>query len=491
MNIVTYFYVKFNPNKLWCNGFIPFCTLGKAKGMVITMENKYDVFTNFEHFWKSAKKDSAIVPVHSNLFNTADFMVHPYMSYQEVPISEWNYSLPSELWLQNSLSEVVVGTTNNVYEDYKEDYYNIPKDIPKQFISDLFIESYFEQQVSELFSDKIINEIINSNEKPWEKIHRIFSHPKYGNKLNFKNVSIDLVKEKYQYLIYNHLPMQLVLPSLPFKNPNAFRTNLPPDHVDFGEILFLIKLHLMALAIMQVYPFEVEYVILSDGKPYGKMLNVDNLSIERYVNSLRLYRNKLNFQKTIHIVDLAEVTERCDGFKEMEIGIERDLSNYYFQGKNSEIIERINILARGLRQCFNTQKLLEEYDDNLVWHTLYQDVSDNYLNLEGKELYLYKTIKEESIKVALRYAAFNLAMKKLNVLNSLFPSSIRGTIHPKKGQIAMPFSSNIYPWNGVAVVKHNSTKFQIKELFKIFKNKSYRGIVFYGSTTPAFYELLE
>jgi pyoverdine/dityrosine biosynthesis protein Dit1 len=223
-----------------------------------------------------------------------------------------------------------------------------------------------------------------------------------------------------------------------------------PSQITLAEALFLVRLHCTALAIYQVLPTGADIVILSDGRLYAPILGVDEEAAQQYVNSMRHLRDHLNLRGTISIIDLKHLIELYDA----ESGEFEECCRYIFsqllkwRKSTAEVMfaQQFSSLALGIRWNMNSKLLGGDHCDVAAW------ISSDKTHSEfpaGQKF----SHPDDVDKIAARYAAVNLALRWHNVVSTMLPTAIRGTMHPKPCQVALPRLGSCFPWNGVAIAE--------------------------------------
>ncbi|MBI5221003.1 MAG: L-tyrosine/L-tryptophan isonitrile synthase family protein [Candidatus Liptonbacteria bacterium] len=279
-----------------------------------------------------------------------------------------------------------------------------------------------------------------------------------------------------------HLPIQFILPAFPFKDQTPFRSCAPARHVDFGEIALLARLHIIALAIYQIYNFSAEWIIVSDSVAYAPLFGIEVSEARTYRERLRAYRHLLNMNRTVHILDLDDMTTRIDGFQDVYSHIVDKLK---WMRASGILADRFRVLARGMKWNINTRPYLEK--GRCSWEHLW-----NMLDQENPETStaVAKEIDTLSQDAGLHYAAHNLTMKHLDLLRCCFPDAIRATVHPKPGQVAIPMLGETFPWNGTALLAHKRLgpeAVQTVPLYKILRAAHSIPVYLPGAEAPFFF----
>jgi pyoverdine/dityrosine biosynthesis protein Dit1 len=285
-------------------------------------------------------------------------------------------------------------------------------------------------------------------------IYSILCHPELGHRKNAKNVDKQQLAALLTEQVERRDRLTFLLPSFPFKDQNRFRTASAASTIDLGEIALLTRLHCLALAIYQVHPFGADIVVLSDGLLYAELFGVDKAQAFRYREQLRGFRNLLNIQGTVSILDLSELlanfTNDTDEGRRVPActeAIRVRLRDH--DGAAGELGETFHVLARGMKWNLSTREALADLRDQDAWVVITE--MDRALIPEHLRE-RWEEIDRRARRAAVEYAAVNLTLKYFDLLNRVFPGALRGTVHPKSGQFAIPLADGLYPWNGVATI---------------------------------------
>lgn len=292
--------------------------------------------------------------------------------------------------------------------------------------------------------------------------HAVLADKRLGNHRNTVNVPETLLNDWLTPLVDGRLRLRLVMPAFPFKDQNPFRTASRASSPDFAEVAMLIHLHVVSLALYQVHPHGVDWILLSDGVIYSDIFGVDTREALAYQHRLRTWRDFLNLNNTVSIVDLGELAERVNGCAGVRTDSEplretvSSIRNKLLAAVDSgmEPVQHVfRVLKRGMAWNLNSRAYLEQADADALWTAL-KNVGRHD---ETGDTRLAHDIEERASVAAVEYASFNLALRYLDVVNRFLPGSVRATIHPKRGQIAAPRlgPSDVFPWNGVPVAGDN------------------------------------
>ena len=280
--------------------------------------------------------------------------------------------------------------------------------------------------------------LISGENSVGRQVYAILTDATLCHKSNVENVALQTVENYVAQSEADQLPLMFVLPGFPFKDQNPFNTNaVPPWHVDGGEVALLLRLHLLALALRQVYPFGCEFIVLSDGPLYAALFDVPRESALRYVGRLRQFRNYLNLQRSVHLLDLEEACHLLPEYNKMVGEVTKRIEKLQTNTKIAQAIKRLTIsMVRNLGYPSATEKQLAS-----VWGLMHGESPVD--EFEHQML-------ERARKCAIRYLGINVTISWLGVYKAVFPFATRCTVHPKPDQIAIPMCDSL-PWNGCPV----------------------------------------
>jgi pyoverdine/dityrosine biosynthesis protein Dit1 len=270
------------------------------------------------------------------------------------------------------------------------------------------------------------------------KVYAILTDGNLCHESNKENVTQQMVEEYVLQAEAERIPLMFILPCFPFKDQNPFNTNaVPPWHVDFGDVTFLLRLHVLGLALRQVCPFGCEIIVLSDGLLYAPYFDISRDLAERYMGRIRHFRNFLNLQRSVHLLDLKEACHLIPGFDDMVTNVTRKIDSL----KNNEIIaQAVQRLTQSMIGNLGWPEATREQLAS-IWKLMHGGVAVN--EFEEKVI-------ERARKCAINYLGVNVTISWLNVYKAIFPFATRCTVHPKRDQIAVPMCQDL-PWNGCGV----------------------------------------
>jgi pyoverdine/dityrosine biosynthesis protein Dit1 len=446
----------------------------------------------FEDAWARVPPGNAMIPRRVERFDSVSKLLVAPIEYETVPFSVSDEK-PSEAWVKSTLPKFVCGSIKS--RSNRGSCPPCPRKWEQFLATDDVPLSYVEKLEGLIYGSKNYVDSVLSKSGPTmpEKIFGLLCDSAFGNRKNRKNVKANWFSQKVDPMVKERLRLEFVLPAFPFKDQSIFRTMAPPEHVDMGELAFMARLHTLALAIYQVHPYGVDWILVSDGLAYSKILRVDETKVKSYFKRLVMYRNLMGLQRTVHIIDLDEMTHRLrsEASGNRIFDVTKDaIKEVLIKWKNSqnERPDEMKVLARGMKWNVNLKDITSDVD----WADLWLIMNSNSRNdLPAQLRKLWDDVMNVVTDAAIEYAAFNLAMKFHNVFAQFFPMSFRATIHPKKGQIAVPEMGKVFPWNGVAL-RRSSGKFESLPLYSLLR-RSANPVVYTmeGSDVPFFYEIRE
>ena len=359
-----------------------------------------------------------------------EYLLSPFVHNGELPDEEW-IEKNFELFVREEFDRPDNTITSPKMPIIKEEIM-----INEEYLSDFIRNSEWENIVKvELPKNNTVDEMARC-------IFKLLCNPQIGSAQNKKNNKLNDFITQIRPLLENRKRLLFVLPGFPFKDQNRFR--VPDDYnaenVDFSEISFLVRLHNLIQTLYQVHPFGADALVLSDGRLYQDIFYVSENEVEEYQWRLQYYRNKLNLQGDVSIIDLKEMIERADSNKAMTkiISNLESAIRENFSATNSFVS-----LVQGMKWNMNSKMLLSHLNDSDAWAVI--KLQRNQIN---QGLYdEWDEYNNKAIESAIKYAAVNLMLKWTDLIKRFFPESIRCTVHPKTDQFALLGN---YAWNCVA-----------------------------------------
>lgn len=426
-------------------------------------------------------------------FDPVNALFHSPTEYVFPQLQNREAIIPNDVVLDKMLEEFVRGEFGSQRNPEPPPSPWVIEDADRISIGDL--KTYLETCENELVFSGIASGIIKrSSGDTIAQVRDLLEHPILGNVAN-KKYNGSLLDEALRNCLETKKRLCIIVPGFPFKDQNIFRTQCGAGHVDLAEIALLVRLHLLSIAIFQVHPYGMDWLIVTDGTAYAPMFRVDQQAVKRYHERLLHLREQLNIYGTVAFVDLEEVCHHLgdnslgedifDSVKEaVASGLERILD------RKGEIHETFRTLVRGIKWNMNFRDVAADLslDRELLWLLITAESPDRLTKDNAQR---WHALDELAVKSAIAYAAYNLTVRILRVFENVFPSCLRGTTHAKADQIAVP-SLGISPWNGVALAESGllgSTNVRVEPLYKASRRGALRAYYLEDDVDPFFYSV--
>lgn len=286
-------------------------------------------------------------------------------------------------------------------------------------------------------------------ERPASRLHALLCTDEFGQRLNRAHVDQDAVATALARRMDERAGLHGVMPCLPFRDQNPFRTPNTPSTVTLAEALFLARLHAWKIAIYRILPGGGHMVCACDGTLYADALGVPIEGARQYMADLRLLRDKLDLGRSISFVDLREIAEAvaasrgADFWKSVD-ACEADLRTSWAKADISDDV--LGSLVAGMRWNVRMGLLGDTLDR--AWAALEEDPQ----RLVAERGSVASADGRQIVDASLRYAAINLVLRHFSPLSYAFPDFMRFTMHAKPGQAAFARLGSVFPWNGTAVL---------------------------------------
>ena len=393
---------------------------------------------SFEKQFSKVPEGSTLVPVRTQAFDVKNGIFYSPLSYKEKKLKELKPHLPDNVWIKNQIHAFVKGefgrSLERMYLQTSGDEYKTSKSLINLALEyrdfceqDLVYAGSLEQILDEIPAAKIV-----------ERLYAILCSQDFGSKENYKNVTLADFQKMVSGL---DVGLRIVIPGLPFRDQNTLRTNDAPSDITLAEAAFIIRLHCTALAAYQALPTGADTLVLSDGNIYANIFGVSKKDAGAYLDGTRVLRNQLNCEGTVSILDLEEVIQKQDAssgsFEIVQKHIEKEVEGFLNSIEPDDKLAAESLIS-GMRWNRSTDLISEDPSE-----------VTSYFNSPSSPEY---RDAEEAVKfAACTYVAINLTMRWFDTVKTMFPTCLRGTMHAKPGQLAMPSLGSCFPWNGVAI----------------------------------------
>ncbi|WP_262692496.1 isocyanide synthase family protein [Kordiimonas aestuarii] len=414
--------------------------------------------SKIERVWDNVPLGASINRSRSCNYDSTSGLFYSPIEYSFEAIGSKIPSLES-LQIEKLFRSFVKGEFGNT--QHKVTPPRLPKVVATKVAPPDFTTRYLEKcEKSLVYSDyvKAVSEV--SGESLSKSIDLLLSHPEIGNKSNERNIDHDELNRVVEKKNDTADRLVFILPAFPFKDQNYFRTGSAlPHHFDMGEIALLARLHSLSIAIYQLHPFGADWIVASDGVLYSDIFGIEPTSAQKYFNRLKSVRTYLNIQGTVSILDLKDIINQFSQgtadttYHKLRQSV-ADRIEELVDGGSEEFKLAFHVLMRGMRQNLPNHHLVEQLGAERAWNVI---MDDSLGNLDDNERLARAEIDELARAAAISYASENILLKCTDLLNQMFPEALRATVHPKKGQIAVPQLGSCFPWNGVALIEDHQT----------------------------------
>lgn len=270
--------------------------------------------------------------------------------------------------------------------------------------------------------------------------------------------------EKIMAAVKSNRPIEIILSFFGYKVRNPLKTWAEEgSEVDLSEVASLLRFHEIAVAIQQLYPPGAKIRVACDGRKYAPAVGYAEDEGSKYFSNLAEVASFLGINNT---VDLFE---------------ESDFYPHDIQQKRAEHIGRIKTQYES--GCPETASLIDQLKCSLaltipvanrtslqILHLAFcSTLSDQELRSLNPEAYdVRRWLCDESVETAIRYIGSYNAVKEAGVLETVGHLALRGTVHPKPGQIGLyavnEGSNNIFPHHGQGVAKGFNASIELDEV---------------------------
>lgn len=379
-------------------------------------------------------------------------------------------SVVDEDWIREVFPQVVKLSNADAKVGKVPTVRELPKRILPVFPRQQFARELIAPQTDGTLEEKILSILLNSHIRrgSLSTVARYSSH------------FLSLIQQK----IRQNKPIELVLPTLPFKNQNPLTTGHSLGWTDLGEYLSLLQLKTITDSIQQLYSPGARITVLTDGMVYVDMFgNKDTKGVDQYFQQLWHIKERLGLGNAVELVDMSWLVKAQPEFEEVKRQMQIHLEE--IEKKDELVAECMSGLRYGMLFAFPVEYTLEEYAKCLF----------------TPETLLPQAITRKAERLANEYASFLLTMKKLNIVKHAFPDAIRATVHCKDApQLPLHLVNKhswIFPYHGVPLVDkaklarssslHKSTR--IIRLSDVYDYPNVTAVFLQGEKEPFYYEV--
>ncbi len=287
-----------------------------------------------------------------------------------------------------------------------------------------------------------------------------------------KQTRFDENKELFRPVVEQHVadgsPLEIVLPSFPFKHNNPVKVSRKT--ADMAEVLCLSRLYEICHALRHVHEPGAKVVIVSDGMVYREMFGVTRHEAITYRDRVRRMIAELGFEDAIEVTDMEDL-----------IDSRQEIFDFVAERLRPVFAEWWSTHPDDLRRASLIQASTANVNTSgSVTHDLVQMATkDALVGSEGPgAVSTLETIKSATVdraeQGAFEFALFLYVLKEIDLVGRCYPRALRGTVHPKPGQWGLHLvnrESRVFPWQGVAY-RNEHGKWRIKYEFEAVRRRA-------------------
>lgn len=419
---------------------------------LIVVEEPYghaDERSKIERAWEAAPAGCAMSRTRTERFDARSSLLYSPVVYEHRKLVVEDDEFDDD-WIRNAFLSFVRAEFGKGAARLPPDAI-VPEIVGRSSIGPQVLSAYVDACEALIYADPVRALQHESSGDMVEDVFKVITHPLLGHKDNQQNLDWEEFRQTVEAQVERKERLLFVVPACPFKDQNPLRTLSGPAFPDAGDVAFLASLHTLALALYQVHPFGADWVVLADGELYAELFGVEREEARAYRERLRAFRNELNMQGTVSILDLREVIDSFRGAvggERFDNGLERVRGALReWVDATDAVGDAFRVLVDGMRWNLASRDLLDPYPPETIWDLLTAESSDS---LDAALGGCWEELHQRAVCAAIEYAAVNLMLRRFDLLNATFPGSMRATVHPKSGQLAIRAHGSAYPWNAVA-----------------------------------------
>lgn len=397
---------------------------------------------------QSAKSYRGIGRITETTIDSHSGLLYERARFEAMYHIEPRETLPDESWIERTL-------LGFIRDEFRGPVSYSPPPPPMKINSPIEIDleeaayEYLEACEQQLVFDGPATEIARRHESdPGAGLYELLTHPQIGNQANGKNLSLESFRAQVEEALASDRRLLFVFPGFPFKDQNRFRTMNGVRGVDLGEIGLLIRLHVLATSIYQVYQLGADWLVLSDGHAFADALRVDPREVQAYSQRLRGLRDHLDLGRGVSIIDYLDLVKFVDTPKGYWDSVNDRIEDVLTSLKDPAAVGALGRLKIGMKRNVDLRDVADGCTGEDWWEILHSDRD----HIPRRLLATWNHVERVCSVSAIKYAVFNIASKWTSLERNVFPQSIRATVHAKVGQVAIPKMGTEFPWNGTALV---------------------------------------
>ena len=262
---------------------------------------------------------------------------------------------------------------------------------------------------------------------------------------------------------------------------------MPHDVIDLGEIACLVRMFEICKTVESIFPPGCIITLVTDGVIYHELFGATFQEAINFRTSLEKLISQMNISDRVRIIDMINLVNRFGSeFDLLKDKIAEEL-------KSPELAHKMTNLQKGVAPNLN----LTETPLEILFHLFNSNPDNIPENLQNDFSFWREDIATRSRKTAIGYASTLLAIKKLQIIEKIFPRAIRATVHPKPGQLGLFLVNNgsaLGSYHGIPLLKKSNGKninlknLKIRYELDVRSRQNVRPVFLKGQNFPLFWE---
>lgn len=291
-------------------------------------------------------------------------------------------------------------------------------------------------------------------DKRWKDIHTLSPVCQAAKVLSSKQIrngkSLGVEQYLTQVLGDSKEGVTFALPSFPFKIPNPMK--VAHRNLDAGELLCLRRLHYINSIVQMLMDVPSSFVIISDGKIYSDICDIDASEYKQYTSDARRAIAKMGLADELKYVDMLDtvIGDRLEEYQDTLNVVSTEIAKWW--EKNRETA-RVKYLISNMSANVNT--FTEDYS---LMRSCGNGVIPDALWNQYKKL-----VNDKAESKAREFMCKLVTLRIMDAVPNRYPGSVRATVHPKEGQFGIHLvnaSTFVFPWQGTTLRK-TGDKFRV------------------------------
>lgn len=245
-------------------------------------------------------------------------------------------------------------------------------------------------------------------------------------------------------------PVEFVLPSFPFKIPNAAKV----EHrvPDYAELLCLQRLYEIVEVVRELTDAEARFHIVSDGAIYSDLCGVKYSEYSTYYAMVADFIAGMGAARELHLVDMVAdvIGDRSASFERERRELAPMLRSWWDERRHDD---RVRYLIRNMAGNIDLGPETTALTRASVYGGGFMS-EDGAAQVSQASEEFVKHVHARAEEAAFDFTLLLTTLRRTDMLTRRHPHAIRATVHPKPGQWGIHLvnqESRTFPWQGVAL----------------------------------------